>query len=37
MLFDGAREPIGGERTPDLTRPGVGLELKQADAQRFLV
>jgi L-alanine-DL-glutamate epimerase-like enolase superfamily enzyme len=35
MLFDGARLPVKGELTPDLSRPGMGIELKQADARRF--
>jgi L-alanine-DL-glutamate epimerase-like enolase superfamily enzyme len=37
MLFDGAPSPVGGEIEPDLGRPGLGLELKDADAQRFAV
>lgn len=37
MLFDGALSPAGGEITPDLGRPGLGLELKEADAERFAV
>jgi L-alanine-DL-glutamate epimerase-like enolase superfamily enzyme len=35
MLFDGLPRLIGGELTPDLTRPGNGLELKRADAEKF--
>ena len=35
MLFDGAPVPVGGELRPDLNRPGMGLELKRADAERF--
>ena len=35
MFFDGARPPVNGELQPDLSRPGMGLELKRADAQRF--
>ncbi|MFB3916875.1 MAG: enolase C-terminal domain-like protein [Terriglobales bacterium] len=35
MLFDGLPKPEKGELRPDLSRPGVGLELKRADAQRF--
>ena len=35
MLFDGIPKPINGELRPDLTRPGLGIELKRADAQRF--
>ena len=37
MLFDGAIAPVGGEIEPDLGRPGLGLELKDADARRFAV
>jgi L-alanine-DL-glutamate epimerase-like enolase superfamily enzyme len=37
MFFDGALSPVGGEIEPDLGRPGLGLELKEADAQRFAV
>lgn len=35
MLFDGLPELIDGELRPDLSRPGTGLELKRADAQKF--
>ena len=35
MLFEGIRPPINGRLWPDLSRPGMGLELKQADIQRF--
>ena len=35
MFFDGVRAPVKGELHPDLSRPGIGLELKYADAQRF--
>lgn len=35
MLFDGAAEPVDGELRPDLSRPGMGLELKLSDARRF--
>ena len=37
MLFDGALSPVGGEIEPDLGRPGLGLELKESDAQRYAV
>ncbi|SEG84882.1 L-alanine-DL-glutamate epimerase [Thermomonospora echinospora] len=37
MLFDGVREPTAtGTLEPDLTRPGLGLELKEADAEPYL-
>ena len=35
MLFDGALTPIGGELHPDLSRPGLGIELKLSDAARY--
>ncbi|WP_448188765.1 enolase C-terminal domain-like protein [Azospirillum sp. sgz301742] len=35
MLFDGAVRPVNGELTPDRTRPGLGIALKRADAERF--
>jgi L-alanine-DL-glutamate epimerase-like enolase superfamily enzyme len=35
MLFDGALTPVDGALCPDLTRPGMGLEFKHADARRF--
>jgi L-alanine-DL-glutamate epimerase-like enolase superfamily enzyme len=35
MFFDGIPRPVQGELQPDLTRPGLGLELKRVDAQKF--
>ena len=35
MLFDGVPQPDHGSLAPDLTRPGIGMELKSADAARF--
>ena len=35
MFFEGLPQLVDGELRPDLSRPGLGLELKQADAQRF--
>ena len=36
LLFDGALEPQpGGLLVPDRDRPGLGLELKRADAERW--
>jgi L-alanine-DL-glutamate epimerase-like enolase superfamily enzyme len=35
LLFDGALTPAAGDLHPDLTRPGLGLEFKRADARRF--
>ena len=37
MLFDGALTPSDGELRPDLSRPGMGIELKRSDAARFAV
>ncbi len=35
LLFDGVIDPGNASLAPDLTRPGVGLELKRADADRY--
>jgi L-alanine-DL-glutamate epimerase-like enolase superfamily enzyme len=35
LLFDGVLEPRDGALEPDLDRPGMGLELKRADAERY--
>jgi L-alanine-DL-glutamate epimerase-like enolase superfamily enzyme len=37
MLFDGTPSPEDGRLTPDRGRPGLGLELRRADARRFQV
>src|SRR4051794_35741434 len=37
LLFDGTLSPDGGKLVPDASRPGLGLELKHADAQRFRI
>jgi L-alanine-DL-glutamate epimerase-like enolase superfamily enzyme len=37
MLFDGALSPVAGRMEPDLGRPGLGLELKEADARQYAV
>lgn len=37
MFFDGFCEPEEGNMSPDLTRPGVGLELKEKDAAAYRV
>jgi L-alanine-DL-glutamate epimerase-like enolase superfamily enzyme len=34
-LFDGVLSPVDGALHPDFSRPGNGLELKRADAERF--
>jgi L-alanine-DL-glutamate epimerase-like enolase superfamily enzyme len=35
MLFDGVLSPEDGTLTPDPVRPGLGIELKRKDAERF--
>jgi L-alanine-DL-glutamate epimerase-like enolase superfamily enzyme len=35
MLFDGVPSPEAGELRPDRSRPGNGLELRRADAERY--
>jgi L-alanine-DL-glutamate epimerase-like enolase superfamily enzyme len=35
LLFDGVLDPNGGVLRPDLSRPGMGLELKRTDAERY--
>ncbi len=37
MLFDGAPTPTGGYLHPDPERPGLGLELKEKDAEKWRV
>jgi hypothetical protein len=37
MLFDGTLSPERGVLRPDRSRPGLGLELKRADARRWEV
>jgi L-alanine-DL-glutamate epimerase-like enolase superfamily enzyme len=37
MLFDGALTPVNGRLQPDLSRPGVGLDFKRSDADRYLI
>ncbi len=37
MLFDGLPSLARGELRPDLSRLGIGLELKEKDAERYLV
>ena len=34
-FFDGAGAPVHGVLYPDLSQPGLGLELKEADAARY--
>jgi len=35
MLFDGVLEPVNGALHPDSSSPGLGLELKRADAAKY--
>jgi L-alanine-DL-glutamate epimerase-like enolase superfamily enzyme len=37
MLFDGVQRPVDGILRPDRSRPGMGLELRRADAERWEV
>jgi L-alanine-DL-glutamate epimerase-like enolase superfamily enzyme len=37
MLFDGALKPVEGKLRPDLSRYGLGLEFKRADAARYAI
>jgi L-alanine-DL-glutamate epimerase-like enolase superfamily enzyme len=35
LLFDGAPQPVDGALAPDRSRPGLGLEFKARDAERY--
>lgn len=35
LLFDGVLEPVDGALVPDRSRPGHGLELRRAEAQKW--
>lgn len=37
LFFDGFRSPRGGYMTPDTDRPGLGLELREKDAKKYLI
>src|SRR5581483_8336395 len=37
LLFDGALTPRHGALAPDVSRPGMGLEFKRADAERYAI
>ncbi len=37
LFFEGAATPVDGAIAPDRTRPGLGLELKRPDVERFRV
>ncbi len=35
MFFDGALSPLGGDLVPDPGQPGLGLALRESDAERY--
>ena len=35
MFFDGVIKPKDGRLQPDLSRPGMGLEFKKANVERY--
>jgi len=37
IFFDGFCEPVDGQMIPDLSRPGMGIELKEKDVNRYKV
>ncbi len=37
MLFDGVPQPIDGKLFPDMSRPGLGLDFKYKDAEKYKV
>lgn len=37
LLFDGVPSPEGGALRPDTSRPGLGLEVRWADAEPYRV
>jgi hypothetical protein len=37
MLFEGALSPVGGALHPNRSCPGLGLEFKRTDAERYAV
>lgn len=37
QFFDGFREAENGKLTPDYSRPGLGLELKEKDAEKYKI
>lgn len=37
MLFDGIQQPINGALHADMSRPGLGLEFKYKDAEKYKV
>jgi len=37
ILFDGVLQPVNGALQPDLSRPGMGLELKRTEAEQYAI
>lgn len=37
LLFDGVVDPVDGNLRPDLSRPGMGLELKRNEAAKYAI
>jgi hypothetical protein len=37
LFFDGALDPDGGALTPDPGQPGLGLSLREPDAEHYRV
>jgi L-alanine-DL-glutamate epimerase-like enolase superfamily enzyme len=37
MLFDGVMQPKNGYISPDVTRPGIGIEFKYSDAEEYKI
>jgi hypothetical protein len=35
LFFDGTPDPADGDLQPNLDRPGIGLEFKRANAERY--
>ena len=35
MIFDGVPKVVDADLVPDLSRPGLGLEVKRKDAKKF--
>jgi L-alanine-DL-glutamate epimerase-like enolase superfamily enzyme len=35
LLFDGVLDPVGGALRPDVSTPGMGMELKRSDARPY--
>jgi L-alanine-DL-glutamate epimerase-like enolase superfamily enzyme len=37
LLFEGVEKPDGGRLQPNTSRPGIGFELKQSDAEQYRI